>query len=416
MEAEIVAQAGRESAITIATNMAGRGTDILLGGNPEMLAKKETRSTEGPDYERALEKYTKICEEEKQHVIDAGGLFILGTERHESRRIDNQLRGRSGRQGDPGCSQFYLSMEDDLMRLFGSAKIVGLMETLGWEEGEPIEHSMVSRSIESAQRKVESYHFDIRKHVLKYDDVMNEQRTIIYSQRRRALEQESVHDDILAMIDSVLERMVGHCIDNVDPDDIDYDSLAEQVKKIFPIEAEGGKIVRGQSKGLPGQLCTYQKRELFDELKRRVLAKLDEKIKEIGLNDFYQMEKFLLLQIVDAKWKDHLHNMDTLQDGIHLRSWGQRDPLVEYKIEGFDMFQDMIETIREDILYYIFRVRYSHAEEHEAQERHEEEMQYNRSSDETPQAPAKSSSEPSRNDPCPCGSGKKYKNCCGAYK
>ncbi len=416
MEAEIVAQAGRESAITIATNMAGRGTDILLGGNPEMLAKKETRSTEGPDYERALEKYIKICEEEKQHVIEAGGLFILGTERHESRRIDNQLRGRSGRQGDPGCSQFYLSMEDDLMRLFGSAKIVGLMETLGWEEGEPIEHSMVSRSIETAQRKVESYHFDIRKHVLKYDDVMNEQRTLIYDQRRRALEQDSVHDDILGMIDSVLEGMVGHALDNVDPDDIDYDSLAEQVKKIFPIEAVGGKIIRGKSKGEPGQLCTYQKRELFEELRRRVHAKLDEKIKEIGEKDFYQMEKFLLLQIVDSKWKDHLHNMDTLQDGIHLRSWGQRDPLVEYKIEGYEMFQDMVETIREDILYYMFRVRYSHSEEREAQERHEEEMQYNRSDDETPNQPAQSSSEPSRNDPCPCGSGKKYKNCCGANK
>ena len=415
MEAEIVAQAGREGAITIATNMAGRGTDILLGGNPEMLAKKETRQTEGPEYEEALAKFKEVCEVEKQHVIEAGGLFILGTERHESRRIDNQLRGRSGRQGDPGCSQFYLSMEDDLMRLFGSAKIVGLMETLGWEEGEPIEHSMITHSIENAQRRVESHYFDMRKHVLKYDDVMNEQRTLIYKERRKALEQDSVHDDILGMIDDVLDGMVGHAIDNIDPDDIDYNALAEQVKKIFPIEAEGGKIVRGQSKGLPGQLCTYTKKELFDELQRRVLAKLNTKIQEIGEEDFYQMEKFLLLQIVDAKWKDHLHNMDTLQDGIHLRSWGQRDPLVEYKIEGFQMFEDMIETIREDLLYYMFRVSYSRSEEREVQERHETEMQYNRSDEEeTPNLPAVSQNTPSRNDPCPCGSGKKYKNCCGA--
>ena len=381
-----------------------------------MLAKKEARATEGPEYEKALEKYKAICEEEKKHVIEAGGLFILGTERHESRRIDNQLRGRAGRQGDPGCSQFYLSMEYDLMRLFGSAKIVGIMETLGWEEGEPIEHSMITRSIENAQRKVESYHFDTRKHVLKYDDVMNEQRTLIYKERRKALEQDSVHDDILGMIDDVLDGMVGHAIDNVDPDDIDYETLAEQVKKIFPIEAVGGKIVRGQSKGNPGELCTYQKKELFEELRKRVLNKLQEKIQEIGEKDFYQMEKFLLLQIVDAKWKDHLHNMDTLQDGIHLRSWGQRDPLVEYKIEGFQMFEDMIETIREDILYYMFRVTYSHSEEREAQERPEEEMQYNRDSDETPNMPASSKGGPSRNDPCPCGSGKKYKNCCGANK
>ena len=414
MEAEIVAQAGRESAITIATNMAGRGTDILLGGNPEMLAKKETRQTEGPEYEAALKKYTEICEAEKESVIKAGGLFILGTERHESRRIDNQLRGRSGRQGDPGCSQFYLSMEDDLMRLFGSANIVGFMEKLGWEEGEPIEHSMITHSIENAQRRVESHYFDMRKHVLKYDDVMNEQRKIIYEQRRLALEEDSVHDYILGMIDSVLERMVNGAVENVDPDDIDYEALAEQVKKIFPIEAVGGKIIRGKSKGEPGQLCTYQNKELFEELQKRVLAKLQEKINEIGEQDFYQMEKFLLLQIVDSKWKDHLHNMDTLQDGIHLRSWGQRDPLVEYKIEGFDMFQDMIETIREDILYYMFRVTYSRSEEREAQERHEAEISYNRSEDETPNVPAVAKNEPSRNDPCPCGSGKKYKNCCGA--
>ena len=417
MEAEIVAQAGRESAVTIATNMAGRGTDILLGGNPEMLAKKSVGRTEGPEYEAALKNFREVCEQEKARVVEAGGLFILGTERHESRRIDNQLRGRAGRQGDPGSSQFYLSMEDDLMRLFGSQNIVSLMEKLGWEEGEPIEHALISRSIENAQRKVESYHFDIRKHVLKYDNIMNDQRTVIYRERRKALEQDMVHDDILGMIDDVLESMVGRAVENVEPDDIDYNALAEQVKKIFPIEAEGGKIVRGQSKGLPGQLCTYQKRELVEELRKRVLAKLDEKMNEIGKDDFYQMEKFLLLQIIDAKWKEHLHNMDNLQDGIHLRSWGQRDPLVEYTIEGSQLFEDMIETIREDLLYYMFRVSYSHSEERQAQEKHEQEMQYNHNdSAETPNAPVRAKEGTDRNDPCPCGSGKKYKNCCGAAR
>ncbi|MFZ5952999.1 MAG: preprotein translocase subunit SecA, partial [Candidatus Rifleibacteriota bacterium] len=350
-EAEIVAQAGREGAITIATNMAGRGTDILLGGNPEMLAKKEVDDIESPEFKQMLEKYRKICEAEKQRVIAAGGLFILGTERHESRRIDNQLRGRAGRQGDPGASQFYLSLEDDLMRLFGSVNIAGWMEKLGWERGEPIEHPWITRSIESAQRKVEAYHFDVRKQVLKYDDVMNQQRMVIYQERRKALEQEKIHDDILTMIDELLHELIDTELNPaVDADEHDYNALADNVKKIFPIEVEGGD----QRKGKPGQLCTYSRDELFEELKKRVMFKLEEKRRELGETDFFNMEKFLLLQIVDGKWKDHLQNMDNLQDGIHLRSWGQRDPLVEYKIEGFQMFQNMIEGIKEDVLYYLY--------------------------------------------------------------
>ncbi|MGM0599040.1 MAG: preprotein translocase subunit SecA [Candidatus Rifleibacteriota bacterium] len=410
-EAEIVAQAGREGSITIATNMAGRGTDILLGGNPEMLAQDEVADTKSAEYQAALEKYRAQCEEEKRRVIEAGGLFILGTERHESRRIDNQLRGRAGRQGDPGASQFYLSLEDDLMRLFGSVNISSWMDKLGWERGEPIEHPWISKSIESAQRKVEGYHFDVRKQVLKYDDVMNQQRKVIYEERRKALEQENIHEDVLTMIDEVIQNLIDTDLNPlVEPDDYDYDALADNIKKIFPIEVEGGDPRNGKE----GQLCTYAREELFDEIKRRVLEKLEAKKQELGEEDFYQMEKFLLLQIVDSKWKDHLQNMDNLQDGIHLRSWGQKDPLVEYKIEGFQMFQNMIEGIKEDVLYYLYRISYSRAEEKEAEEKHDQEMYYNRGDEaDAPQKPVRSEDTVGRNDPCPCGSGKKFKKCCG---
>ncbi|NCB38773.1 MAG: preprotein translocase subunit SecA [Erysipelotrichia bacterium] len=411
-EAEIVAQAGREGSITIATNMAGRGTDILLGGNAEMLANEELGHSEGEEYQQAVAKYKALCEAEKRRVLDAGGLFILGTERHESRRIDNQLRGRAGRQGDPGASQFYLSLEDDLMRLFGSVNIAGWMEKLGWEKGEPIEHPWISKSIESAQRKVEAYHFDVRKHVIKYDDVMNQQRTVVYQERRKALEQQNIYDDILSMIDEVVEDAIASALNpEADPDDYDYGALAEHIKKIFPIECEGGD----QHSGQPGQLCTYSREELFDELKRRALEKLQAKRAELGDADFSQMQKFLLLQIVDSKWKDHLHNMDNLQDGIHLRSWGQRDPLVEYKIEGFEMFQNMIDSIKEDLLYYLYRLSYSHADEREAQEKKEQEVYYNRGDgdEEAHKAPSRAEETVDRNAPCPCGSGKKYKKCCG---
>ncbi len=415
-EAEIVAQAGREGAITIATNMAGRGTDILLGGNPKMLAIDETGAEEGREYEAALEKYVKQCEEEKKRVLAAGGLFILGTERHESRRIDNQLRGRAGRQGDPGNSQFYLSLEDDLMRLFGSVNIASWMEKLGWQEGEPIEHPWITRSIESAQRKVESHHFDMRKHILKYDDVMNQQRTVIYQERRKALEQERVDDDILNMIKEVVEDTVNLFVSpEIEPDEHDYKGLAEAINRVFPINCKGGSIKKDGPKPEAGELCTYAKDELIEELNSRVFEKLEEKRQEIGEDGFWQMQKFLLLQIVDSKWKDHLHNMDNLQDGIHLRSWGQRDPLVEYKLEGFQMFEYMIEGIKEDMLYYLFRVSYSRSEEREAVEQREQEMNYNRNEDGevVKTEPKRAKETAGRNDPCPCGSGKKYKRCCG---
>lgn len=410
-EAEIVAQAGRESAITIATNMAGRGTDILLGGNPEMLARQEVADDTSEEYKQALQKFKQQCEAEKKRVIDAGGLFILGTERHESRRIDNQLRGRAGRQGDPGASQFYLSLEDDLMRLFGSINISSWMEKLGWQEGEPIEHPWISKSIESAQRKVESHHFDVRKHVLKYDDVMNQQRAVIYRERRKALEQQNIHDDIQSMIQEVVDGLIKFYLHpDADPDSYDYEALAQGIKKVFPIQAVGGNARKAQ----PGELCTYSRLELRQEIIERVNKKVEEKREELGEEDFQQMEKFLLLQIVDNKWKDHLHNMDNLQDGIHLRSWGQRDPLVEYKIEGYEMFQIMIESIKEDLLYYLFRISYSRADERKAVENKKDEVYYNKSDEpEKNKAPVRAKEKVGRNDPCTCGSGKKYKKCCG---
>jgi preprotein translocase subunit SecA len=403
-EAEIVAQAGREGTITIATNMAGRGTDILLGGNPEMLALAKVRRDD-PLFKETLEIYRAQCQAEKDRVLKAGGLVIIGTERHEARRIDNQLRGRAGRQGDPGASQFYLSLEDDLMRLFGSANIAGWMERLGWEKGTPIEHPWISRSIENAQRKVEAHHFDIRKHVLKYDDVMNQQRVVIYKERRKALEQEVIHDDILEMARETLEGIVGrHLNPEIESDDWDYEALAENLLLVFPIDVTADQLRR------------LSREELDEDLRERVKTKFAAKQREMG-EDFFRLEKFLLLQIVDSKWKDHLHNIDTLHEGIHLRSWGQRDPLVEYKIEGFTMFQDMIEGIKEDVLTYLFRLQYSASEERAAVEKKEEEMYYNRSEEAgVVAAPKRVEAKSGRNEPCPCGSGKKYKKCCGIHE
>ncbi len=402
-EAEIVAQAGREGAITIATNMAGRGTDILLGGNPEMLAFQETGKREGEEFAAALQKYREQCAAEKERVIQSGGLFILGTERHEARRIDNQLRGRAGRQGDPGESQFYLSLEDDLMRLFGSSNIAGWMEKLGWERGEPIIHPWITKSIENAQRRVESHHFEVRKHVLKYDDVMNDQRSTIYRERRKALEEVDIHEDILNMADEVIEGILERVLNpDMDPEDWDYTSLREQLLKIFPIDLTADEMRK------------LSREELSEALTKNVAGKLEAKRAEVGPDDFKEFEKYILLQIVDTKWKEHLHNMDQLHDGIHLRSWGQRDPLVEYKMEGSAMFQDMIEGVKEDVLYYLFRVQFSRAEQKQETERKQQEMYLNRG-DETEQkkAPKRAAEKIGRNDPCPCGSGKKYKKCCG---
>ncbi|MBF0407290.1 MAG: preprotein translocase subunit SecA [Candidatus Riflebacteria bacterium] len=401
-EAEIVSQAGREGWITIATNMAGRGTDILLGGNPEMLAASECGKREGPEYDESLKKFRHLCKEEKDRVLASGGLFIIGTERHEARRIDNQLRGRAGRQGDPGATQFFLSLEDDLMRLFGSANMASWLERFGWEEGTPIIHPWINKSIENAQKRVESHHFDIRKHVIKYDDVMNQQRTVVYKERRKALEQNDIHDDVLGMVDETLDRIITRNISpEADSETWDYEALCADLKKIFPIEVE------------PAQLEKYSEEELREELGKLIDVKLEEKRREVGEEIFREMEKFLLLSKVDAKWKDHLHNMDNLQEGIHLRSWGQRDPLVEYKLEGFDMFQDMIHTIKEEVLYLLFRMNYTISNEQEEAVEKQQELQYNRGDEVEVKRPKKAAEKSGRNDLCPCGSGKKFKKCCG---
>lgn len=414
-EAEIVAQAGRYGAVTIATNMAGRGTDILLGGNPEFLARLEMRrdaqqheaagevsETTAEEESRMLQpflkKYRKQTEDEHARVVDLGGLHIIGTERHESRRIDNQLRGRCGRQGDPGSSQFYSSLEDDLMRLFGSDNIAGIMERLGIEEDMPIEHSMISKSIETAQKRVENRNFDIRKHVLQYDDVMNQQRELIYRQRRQVLTGENLKDDILEMIDASVERAIAtYAPEGVHPEEWDFHSLLEQAEQMF---LPGHKLA-------PGDLEDMGRGELAEFLTEKAHEAYEAREQELGSDTLRQVERAVMLRIVDDKWMDHLDAMDQLREGIGLRAYGQKDPLIEYKFEGYEMFQNMINTIQDDVVRYIFRV--SVVQPQQQQRRVVE----NRYAEDSVKQPARKESKVGRNDPCPCNSGKKYKKCCG---
>jgi preprotein translocase subunit SecA len=364
-EAEIVAQAGRLGAVTIATNMAGRGTDIVLGGNPEFLARQELRKTGqgfetageiAPDaelansskYQELLEKYRRQTEEERERVKALGGLHIIGTERHESRRIDNQLRGRCGRQGDPGSTQFFSSLEDDLMRLFGSDNISGVMERLGIEDDVPIEHNMITKSIETAQKRVENRNFDIRKHVLEYDDVMNQQRELIYAQRRQVLTGEDLKDNILDMIESCVQRAIGtYAPEGVIPEEWDLKSLLEYAEQYF----------------LPGHTLTTEdledmgRQEMQNFLVEKAHAIYEAREAELGPATMREIERAVMLRIVDEKWMDHLDAMDQLREGIGLRAYGQKDPLIEYKFEGYEMFQNMVDAIQDDVVRYIFRVR-----------------------------------------------------------
>jgi preprotein translocase subunit SecA len=414
-EAEIVAQAGRQGAVTIATNMAGRGTDILLGGNPEFLARLEMRR-EGHQFETAaeitapaeaeeqvykstLDKLRRQTEEERRRVVELGGLHIIGTERHESRRIDNQLRGRCGRQGDPGSSQFYSSLEDDLMRLFGSDNISGIMDRLGIEEDMPIEHSMISKSIETAQKRVENRNFDIRKHVLQYDDVMNQQRELIYRQRRQVLTGENLKDNILEMIDACVERVVSaYAPEGVHPEEWDLKGLLEQAEQLF----------------LPGHQLALKdledmgRQELEGFLAEHSHAAYEAREQELGPDTMREVERVVMLRLVDDKWMDHLDAMDQLREGIGLRAYGQKDPLVEYKFEGYEMFQNMINTIQDDVVRYIFRVNVVQPEQQKQRQ-----VVENRYAEEGARQPVRKESKVGRNDPCPCGSGKKYKKCCG---
>ena len=371
-EAEIISMAGQKGSVTISTNMAGRGTDIVLG----------------------------------EGVTDLGGLHILGTERHESRRIDNQLRGRSGRQGDPGSSRFYLSLEDDLLRIFGGDRIHGIMDKLGMEEGEPIEHNLISRAIENAQRKVEGHNFDIRKHLLEYDDVMNQQREVIYRQRREILDgkdlNEAMEEMIQEKVDEIVEQFAN---ENTAPEEWDVKGMQKAVLKQFNIKMD---LNSSSDDGLN-----------IDDLSRTIggaaLKSYHEKESVIGPEDIRHLERIIMLQTVDNLWKDHLLSMDHLKEGIGLRGYAQQNPLLVYKKEGFEMFQDMVERVKEETLGILFRIQVAQPETIDDLRQPEQEMVFSHGEAPPKQKPVKRSEKKvGRNAPCPCGSGKKYKKCCGA--
>ncbi len=409
-EAEIVAQAGRYKAVTISTNMAGRGTDIVLGGNPEFMAAAEagTRDLKDPKYADALEKYRRQCAGEREQVLAAGGLHILGTERHESRRIDNQLRGRSGRQGDPGSSRFYLSLEDDLLRIFGADRLKGFMSRIGMEDGMPIEHRWISRAIENAQKKVEAHNFDIRKHLLEYDDVMNKQREVIYHRRRELLGSESLKDDVLDMCDELIENIVAaHIEAEQSPEEWDWKALEDAFYRQFKFRPEfrnNGSVPESAE-------------ELIEMARERVRKLYDEREQSFGPQVMRQIEKIVMLQTLDALWKDHLLAMDHLKEGIGLRGYGQLNPLVEYQKEGFAMFELMMGVMQQDVAEKIFSVQVTRQQEvQQIEQRRPQQMvmSHGGEREEAGSTPIKREGDKvGRNNPCPCGSGKKYKRCHG---
>ncbi|MBC8527832.1 preprotein translocase subunit SecA [Christensenellaceae bacterium NSJ-44] len=425
-EAEIVAQAGQVGAVTIATNMAGRGTDILLGGNPEFLTRQEMRQMELDDhlieeamghndtddeevlrarkiYNDLMAKHKKVTDEEHKKVVACGGLHIIGTERHESRRIDNQLRGRAGRQGDPGSSRFYIALEDDIMRLFGSEKIMPMVDKLGVEEDQPIEYGLLSKQIESAQKRVEANNFDTRKHVLQYDDVMNQQREVIYGQRRKVLMGENIKDSMLEMLDQLISDVVDvYCTDA----EWELEPMRAHFERVF--------LPRGANLELPedaqDRMAKEELVEKIQKLSRHYYELKEADITEHGV-DMRELERVVLLRVVDQKWMDHIDAMDQLRQGIGLRAIGQRDPVVEYKFEGYDMFEQMIASIREDAISMLFRVNVERVPQREQVAK----PTVASHGDDEPAAkqPAKTDKKVGRNDPCPCGSGKKYKHCHG---
>ncbi|MBR6253586.1 MAG: preprotein translocase subunit SecA [Clostridia bacterium] len=434
-EAEIVAQAGKFGSVTIATNMAGRGTDIMLGGNSEYLAKQEmkrlgysdelveqaTAFNETDDQEildarakfKELEnRFDEEIKEEKQKVIDAGGLKIIGTERHESRRIDNQLRGRSGRQGDPGNSKFYIGLDDDLMKIFGGDKVTKIYDTLGADENMPIQSRILSNTVENAQKKVESKNFSIRKNVLNYDDVMNTQREIIYKQRREVLDGENIKDSVMNMMDSTVETIVSAFAEdeNINVDE----ALLAEIHTTLGLDKHQLGLHEGDK---------FKVQELSDKLTEAVHEKYQQKEEMIG-DDLREIERVITLKVVDDQWMEHIDNMDELKNGIGLRAYGQKDPVVQYRIEGFDMFDAMVENIKIDITKSLL-----HLEKADRVEREEAAQITDASLRDTAISLVDGSITPKegglnktvvnegpkvgRNDPCPCGSGKKYKNCCG---
>ncbi|MFH0732579.1 MAG: preprotein translocase subunit SecA [Candidatus Omnitrophota bacterium] len=438
-EAHIVAQAGKSGAVTIATNMAGRGTDILLGGNPEFNAKDTIAKIQAGDKALSDDDYKEIFQQAKiqakddhENVVGLGGLHIIGTERHEARRIDNQLRGRSGRQGDPGSSRFYVSLQDDLMRIFGSDRVTRIVDFFKIEEGMPLaEHSIVARSIETAQRRVEMHNFEIRKHVLDFDDVMNKQREVIYDERRAILEGDSLKDYVFDMIDDLITAALRrYCHDETIPEDWDLSGFSSwaKMKFLFGFDEK--------------ELSKFSYNELKDYIVDKLKTHYNEKEIKITQQMMRQLEKFVLLQSIDSKWKEHLRNMDELREGIGLRAYGQRDPLIEYKREGFEMFSYMMDSIKEESVEFVFKLQpmtrgvasiFGQTLQREIHPEATSMRDLRRTTENLPQAeissrtmgapyiPQQGPSQPykrkeekvGRNDPCPCGSGKKYKKCCG---
>ena len=434
-EAQIIAQAGKFGAVTIATNMAGRGTDIMLGGNSEYLAKQEMRKLKYTDEEiedaaahnetddkailAAREKFNELekkfdneIKEEKEKVIEAGGLKIIGTQRHESRRIDNQLRGRSGRQGDPGESRFYIGLDDDLMKIFGGDIVTKVYNTLGADEDMPIESRLISKAVENAQKKVEGRNFSIRKNVLQYDDVMNVQRTVIYEQRREVLDGKNLKESILKMMDSVVELIVDSHM--VDGEEVNKESIAQDIETNLGISDVAALKTE-----------KFDRNALVDELIAKVHEIYASKETEFGEENLRELERVVMLKIVDQKWMDHIDNMDELKKGIGLRGYGQQDPVVQYRLEGTEMFDDMIEDIRMDVVKILLNIRKKEG----PIERTETTKVTGASLEDTAinlvdgnisekeggmnKTVVNEGPKVGRNDPCPCGSGKKYKNCCG---
>lgn len=431
MEAHIVAQAGRHKAVTIATNMAGRGTDILLGGNPEFMARNilsaekiEPDTQEYKDeYNTQFKRLKGECQAEHDKVVELGGLHVIGTERHEARRIDNQLRGRSGRQGDPGSSRFFVSLEDDLMRLFGSDKLVAIMQRFGFEEGMVIEHPWVTNSIETAQRRVEAYNFEIRKHLLEYDDVMNKQRQVVYDERREILEGSDLRSLVFDMMGELIDGIMNtYFPQEVHPEDWNWIGFLGKMKQKF-----GPSIEFDREK-----YSSMHRDDIREDLRVMAEAYYQTKEDSLGSERMRQLERMVMLHVIDSRWKEHLYGMDTLKEGIGLRAYASRDPLIEYQREAYNMFSEMMQRIKEDIVELIFRMQLveekqfkgvfstlpQQTEHKEFRSLSKENAPLTRDNEETlppeKMSPVKHEGEKiGRNDPCPCGSGKKYKKCCG---
>lgn len=434
-EAEIVAQAGKVGAVTIATNMAGRGTDIMLGGNADFIARTEMRrrgldevlimeatghaQTDDEQVAQARELYNKLyaqykktIDDEHEKVVALGGLSIIGTERHESRRIDNQLRGRAGRQGDPGRSRFFLALDDDLLRLFGSERIESMVSNMGLDEDTPLEMGMLSRQIEGAQKRVESRNYQLRKHVLEYDDVMNGQREIIYSQRRQVLQGGDIRSMIMDMLKTFAEQLVNTYTEGLkNPEDWDMEGLRNYCERVF--------LPKGVLEYTDDQIYNLERQDLLDAIIPAGTTEYERRMAELTENGFdaAEIERAVLLQVVDRHWMDHIDAMDELRSSVGLRAYGQKDPVIEYKFEGFEMFEAMVNSIQEDTLTMMFHL----STKKQAPQRAEAPVgiravhqNITTSGQQTKSnTPAKSDKVVGRNDPCPCGSGKKYKNCCG---